>query len=79
MKSRMFAKRIVLPGKIRAPQCDGDDFRAAGDERVAHDFVRGEFSRADEQSRSEFAIGDAQLGRFVRHGSNFNDFVTTAN
>ena len=60
----------MFAGKIGAPQRHRHDLRAAGDERVAHHFIRGKFSRADEQPRSEFAIGNFQLGRLIRHHGN---------
>ena len=60
-------ERIAFAGHIRAAQSHGDDFRAAGDQRIAHQFVRREFSRAHQQARGELAIGDLQFGRLVRH------------
>ena len=75
----MLAKGSCFPGKVGPPQRDGHDFRAARFERIAHQFVRGEFARADEQSRSEFAIGNAQLRRFVRHDYKLTISCTTAN
>ena len=60
-------KRIVFARNIGAPQRHRHHLGAAGDERVAHQFVRREFPRANESARREFAIGDLQFRRLVRH------------
>lgn len=49
---------ITAAGKIRAAQGDGDDFRTAGGQRLAHGFIRREFSGAGEKPRADFAAGD---------------------
>ena len=49
-------ERVVPPGKIGTAQRYGYDLGAARDESVAHGLVGRELSRADEQSRSKFAI-----------------------
>jgi hypothetical protein len=41
---------ILLAGQIGAAQGDGDDFRAAGGEGVAHGFRGGEFAGAENQA-----------------------------
>ena len=51
-------KRIVFAGNVSAPQRYGHQLGAAGNERVAHQLVGREFSRANDQARSELAIGD---------------------
>ena len=46
-------ERVLLPAQIGAAEGDGDQFRAAGGERVAHGFRRREFARAKNQARPE--------------------------
>mgnify|MGYP003693815517 CR=1 FL=1 len=67
MKSRMLAKRIAPAGEIGASQRDRDELSPARFERVAHQFVGGKLAGADEQARCEFAIGDFELRRLIRH------------
>src|SRR5205823_8197769 len=40
---------------------------AAGNQGIAHQFVRREFARANNQARRELAIGDLQFRGLVRH------------
>ena len=63
-------ERIAPAGKIGAAQRDRDELRPARFERVAHQFVGGKLAGANEQSRSEFAIGDFEFRRFIRHRDN---------
>ncbi len=53
-------ERIVFAAQIGTAQGDGDHFRAAGGERVAHGFRRRKFSRAHDQARAELPPGDDQ-------------------
>ena len=46
-------ERVVLAAQIGAAQGDGDHFRAAGVERVAHGFGRRKLARAQDQARAE--------------------------
>ena len=68
-------KRIAFAGKIGAPQCDRHQLGPARNQRVAHQFVRCKFPRADDQPRSEFAIGNFQFRGFVRHWETINEFI----
>src|SRR5207237_7567263 len=45
----------------------------ARNERIAHQFVRPEFPRADKKPRGELAVGDLELGRLVGHRSIINE------
>src|SRR5439155_26078556 len=68
-KIQTVRKRIVFAGNVSAPQRYCHQLSPAGNERVAHQLVGGEFSRANDQARSEFAIGNLQFGGLVRHGN----------
>jgi len=53
--------RIAFTGEIGAAQSDRHELSAARNQCVAHQLVRREFPRADDQTRREFAIGDLQF------------------
>ena len=53
-------ERIALAAQIGAAQGDGDQFRAAGGQRVAHGFRRREFARAQDEARPERPSGNDQ-------------------
>ena len=55
-------KGIPLAAQVRAAQGDGDDFRAAGRQGLAHGFQGRKFSRAEKQTGTELAAGDDQWG-----------------
>src|SRR5437867_11606072 len=55
-------KGIVFAGDVSAPQRYGHQLSPAGKERVAHQLVGREFSRANNQARGELAIGNLQFG-----------------
>jgi hypothetical protein len=48
----------VFPRDVGTPERDRHDLRSARDERIAHQFVRTEFARADKQPGRKFAIRD---------------------
>src|SRR5436189_1730450 len=60
-------ERVVFSREIGAPKGHGHDFSSARDQRVPHQFVRAEFSRAHKKARGEFAAGDYEFGRLVGH------------
>ena len=60
-------KRIVFAGNIGAPQRHSHELGPAGNERIAHQLVRREFARANDEARSEFAIRNLQFGGLVGH------------
>src|SRR6266536_5504976 len=72
-------KWIVLAGQIGPAQRHGYDLGATGNKGIAHRLVRRKFSGADEQPRSEFTIGDFQLGRLIRHHGNIFVIMPAAN
>ena len=53
--------RIAPSGKIGAAQRHRHELGPAGNQRVAHQFVRRKFPRADDQPRRELAIGNLQF------------------
>ena len=59
-------ERIIAAAEIGAPQGHGDNFRAAGGQRIAHEFIRGELAGAEKEARFEGAPGDDQR---LTHGT----------
>ena len=51
---------ILLSAQVGAAQGDGDQFRAAGGQGVAHRLGGSEFARPDQQAGAEFTSGDNQ-------------------
>ena len=60
-------ERVAPAAQIGAAQGDGDHFRAAGIQRVAHGFGRGKFPRAQDEPRTKFTSGNGQWPIRLHH------------